>query len=301
MSVGDLWFGNSELYSAIVAPPQMSADREGYFEGMGFENGGREVARSNNAARRVRLDYPWTEAGDSDSAGAFIDYRAGEYGEGLFWLPNPGAYDRNLFEPRWASPRLVELDAPNIYATDPTWGATAANSYSQPARKGTWDVTTAANATPLTDTTIPYTIIPIPPEYTLHLGCTGAATGTAVVQVESWANGGAAAGASASLTLLAETGSTRLNATVAGSSYAYAKVFITRTSAVASTITPISMMAQLHLASASPTLTGSHVRGRGWGGLEFSDETVPVTMTDASTGRHYESLSVRLDEVGPWR
>ena len=300
MSVGDLWFGNTELFSAIVAPPQITADRVGYYESMGFENGGAASARSNAGAADIRLTYPWLEVTDAGSATLFSEYRAGEYGEGDFYLANPSAYDLNVLEPRWASPRLVELDHPNIYATDPSWGATAANSYKQPARKGTWSVTTAANATPLTDTTIPFTIIPIPPEYTLHIGCTGAATGTAVVRVESWVNGAAAAGATADLTLLSETGSTRMNATVLGATYAYAKVFITRTSSAASTITPISMMAQLHLAAASPTLTGLHVRGRGWGGLDFSDEVVPVTMTDVSSGRHYESLTVRFSEVGPW-
>jgi len=301
MSVGDLWFGNTERFTAIAAPPQIVDDRAGYYDSMGFDVGGQDLVRSYSAAHQLELAYPWTDVADAETAEQFIDFRSGEYGAAPFWMPNPIAYDRNLFEQRWASPRLVELDAPNISVTTPTWANTAANSYRQPARKGTWSVTTAANATPLTDETIPYTIIGIPPEYTLHLGCTGAATGTAVVRVESWANGATSAGASASLTLLSETGNTRMNATVSGSSYAYAKVFITRTSSATSTITPISMMAQLHLTGVTPTLTGSHIRGRGWGGLDFAGEVAEGTLQDASTGRHYQGLSVRLHEVQPWR
>lgn len=300
MSVGDLWFGNGEKFTAISAPPRISVDAVGYYESDGGESGGRWSARSFAAAKRIGLVYPWMAADEVGSAERFFDYRSGERGAGPFWLANPDGYDRNMFEPRWASPRLVELDAPNISAAGPVWAATASNSYDQPARKGTWAVETAANATPLTDATIPFTIIPIPPEYTLHLGCTGAATGTAVVRVESWADGASSAGASASLMLLSETGSTRMNATVAGATYAYAKVFITRTSSAASTITPISMMAQLHPAAASPTLTGLHQRGRGWGGLDFASDVVPMTLDDVSTGRHYQGLSVEFDEVAPW-
>lgn len=300
MTAGDLWFGNTEQFTPIFAPPTINVESAGYYESTGGENGGRWSARSYSAAKRLELVYPWTPAEELTSAERFLDYRSGERGAGLLWMPNPDAYDRNLFEPRFASPRLVELDAPNIYTTTPSWGATGANSYDQPARKGTWAVTTAANATPLTDTTIPYTIIPIPPTYTLHIGATGAATGTAVVRVESWVNGAAAAGATASLTLLAETSSTRMNATVSGGTYAYAKVFLSRTSSAASTITPISMMAQLHLTGVTPTLTGLHQRGRGWGGLDFADEVVPVELQDASTGRHYQGLTVKFDEVGPW-
>jgi hypothetical protein len=89
-----------------------------------------------------------------------------------------------------------------------------------------------------------------------------------------------------------------MNATVAGSSYAFAKVFLSRTSSAASTVTPISMLAQLALTT--PALTGSHVRGKGHTGLEFTDEVMPEQYTDASTGRHYKALSVRLGEVGGW-
>ncbi len=275
----------------------------GYYESELDENGGIHAARSYTAAKRLELVYPWTAAEALSSAERFLDYRSGLRGSGLFWLGNPDAYGagRNLFEPRFASPRLIELDAPNIGVATPSWGATAANSYDQPARKGTWDITTAANATPLTDTTIPYTIIPIPPEYTLHIGVTGAATGTAVVRVESWVNGAAAAGATASLTLLGETVSTRLNTTVVGSTYAYAKVFMSRTSSATSTLTWISGMAQLHLTGVSPTLTGLHLPGLGWGGLDFADDSVPVQLQDASTGRHYKGVTVKFDEVGPWR
>lgn len=298
MAVEDLWFGNTELFSLVRAPGRVTATRAGFVDTVEFERGGGTGARSSAYQQGFELTYQWDEATDAVTAELFSEYAAGEHGTGLLYFANPMAYDRNLFPPHWASPRLVELEWPNIGASTPSWGATAANSYKQPARKGTWAITTAANATPLTDATIPYCIIPIHPSYTLHLGVTGAATGTGVVKVESWANGASSAGASASLTLLSETGDTRMNATVAGSTYAYAKVFLTRTSSADSTVTPISMMAQLALTT--PTLTGSHVRGKGHTGLMF-DSDVTDEYLDASPGRHERGLSLSLLEVGAWQ
>lgn len=305
MSAEDLWFGNEELFQLVTAPATMSAAREGYFDQFKGSNGGQVVERSSAGALNLELGYPWGDAYGDGTLEVFSDYRNGEYGSGLVHVADPMAYDTNLMPPWWASPRLIEymfpVGWPNISPAVPSWAATAGNSYKQPARKGTWAVTVAANATPLTDATIPYVIIPIHPDRTLHFGCTGAATGTAVVKVESWVNGATSAAVSTSATLLAETGSTRLNLTVSGSSYAYAKIFITRTSSAASTITPISMMAQLHLTGSSPTLAGSHVRGRGQAGLEFADTAIPQEYLDASAGRHYKALSLRLKETQPWR
>lgn len=302
MAATDLWLGTTELFQLVAAPTRINADRVGHFDSFNARNGGGLVERSQAGQAIYELVYDWSDTGVAASAQVLTDYRRGEYGAGFIYFADPMTYDQNVLPPWWASPRLVEQDFPsgwpNIYPGTPSWDATAANSYSQPARKGTWTITTAANATPLTDTTIPYIIVPIPPTHTLNLGCTGAATGTGVVRVESWVNGAAAAGATASLTLLSETGSTRMNATVSGATYAYAKVFLTRTSSAASTVTPISLMGQL--AISTPTLTGIHVRGTGAAGLRFSDSGQPEVYTDASTGRHYKSLTVHLAETQPW-
>jgi hypothetical protein len=300
VSATDLWFGNLTLFQSLPAPETIQADRGGYLEKLAFENGGQAVARSYAHARDFVLSYPWDDAAGTLTADLLNEYRSGEYGVGPFWFADPIAYDTNMLPPHWASPALLERSWPNIGASTPSFAATAANSFRQPLRKGTWSIATAANATPLTDATIPYAIIPIPPTHTLNIGCTGAATGTGVVVVESWANGAAAAGASSALTLLSETGSTRMNATVAGSSYAFAKVFLSRTSSAASTVTPISLLAQLALTGSSPALTGNHVRGKGHTGLEFVDASMAEQYLDASTGRHFKALTVELGEVGAW-
>lgn len=305
MADGELWFGivnGTRNHFQWVPQPDLpvSARRVGYSEQMLFENGGAAVARSYGYHREFDFNIGMDVASALTGVDAYADFASGLYGSGLMSFADPFYFAQNLTSPSLGSPALAELDWPEPVAGSVVWGATAGNSYAQPQRKGTWTITTAANATPLTDETIPFFILPIPPDMTLHLGCTGAATGTAVCRVESWVNRATSAGATASLTLLSETGSTRLNATVSGSTYAFAKVYFTRTSSAASTITPISFMAQLWPTGVSPTLTGLHVPGRGHSGLMFADDAVAESYVMVAGGEPYRGLSTRLVEVGAW-
>jgi hypothetical protein len=305
MADGELWFGvvnGTRNHFQWVPQPDLpvSARRAGYFDSMQFENGGAAVVRSHGYHREFDFNIGIDRASSLTGIDAYADFASGLYGDGLISFADPFYYEQNLAFPALGSPALSELDWPEPVAGSVSWGDTAANSYSQPQRKGTWTITTDANATPLTDATIPFFIFPIPPDMTLHLGCTGAATGTAVCRVESWVNHATSAGATASLTLLSETGSTRLNTTVAGATYAFAKVYFTRTSSAASTITPISLVAQLWPAATSPTLTGLHVPGRGHSGLKFADDAVAEDYALVAGGVPYRGLSTRLVEVGAW-
>lgn len=305
MGVGQLWFGivggTNNHFQWITQPDlPVRSRRISYLEEMEFENGGAALVRSTAFHREFVFNVGVDVASSADGLDQYADFAAGFHGEGLVSFADPFYYEHNLAAPQLASPGLSELDWPEPVNGSVVWADTAANSYSQPRRKGTWTITTAANATPLTDATIPFFIFPIPPDMTLHLGLTGAATGTAVCRVESWVNHAASAGATASLTPLSETGSTRLNATVSGASYAFAKVFFTRTSSAASTITPISLMAQLWPTGVTPTLTGLHVPGRGHTGLQFADDAVAEDYATVRAGVPYRGLSTRLLEVGAW-
>jgi|GEM_PF-6265822 len=306
MAVGQLWFGivnGARNYFQWVPQPQLpvGSHRAGYVETLEYENGGIGVARSHGYHRVFDFNFPVEEASGTEGLDVYAQFAGGFYGDGWISFADPMYYEQNLLPPHWASPALSELDWPEPAQGSVSWGGTAANSYRQPPRKGTWTITTAANASPLTDATIPFVIVPIPPTHTLHLGFTGAATGTAVTRVESWVNGAASAGATVDVTQIGETSSTRLNLTVAGATYAFAKVYLTRTSSAASTITPISAMAQLWPAGVSPTLTGVHVPGRGHTGLRFADGAAAEDYRGVFGGVPYRGLSTRLVEVGAWR
>lgn len=295
-----IWFGWTDrtaggFFQWAPAPQRgISVRNVSYTEGAVFENGQRARTRSPLFSK-VYTITAIGNAKDIDGYGVYNKAASGFYGVRKWRFADFYAFETNLFPAGWSEPARREVDWYNTGVSEPSYGNTAANSYSQPPRKATFTIATASGATPVTDSTIPYVDIPIPSTHTLHLGCTGAATGTAVVRVESWVNGATSAGASTDLTLLSETGSTRLNATVAGSSYAWARVFYTRTSSAASTLTPISLMAQLWLTGVSPTLTGNHLPGEGHTQLDFADDAIIEDYEYIYPPR--KAISTTLEEV----
>jgi len=295
-----IWFGWTDrtlggFFQWAPAPIRgISVRNEGYSEGVVFENGGRARARSS----RFSKVYTITAVGESKLIDGYQVYNkaaSGFYGVRKWRFADYYAFETNMFPAGWSEPARRESGWYNTGASEPSYSSTAANSYNQPPRKATYTIATASGATPLTDATIPYVDIPIPPTHTLRLGCTGVATGAAVVRVESWVNGATTPGATTDLTLIGETSSTRLNATVAGSTYNWARVFYTRTSGAASTLTPISLMAQLWLTGVTPALTGNHLMGEGHTKLDFADDAIIEDYEFIYPPR--KAISTTLEEV----
>jgi len=191
---------------------------------------------------------------------------------------------------------LIEQGFKNIYGgatnTLPAFGSTGTNSYNQPLRTAVFNINTAANFP-----TKKFTI-PIPPGYVLNLGASGTKTGTAVVQVRPvLANG--IYDTKVNLTLLNPTSSTRMNATFSGDTYSAVEVYLTRTSTAASSISLTSMMAQLYVSGATPTLPTSHIMGQGSTGMVFADDAIVETYSYMHPPR--KGISTTLVEVEAWR
>lgn len=295
-----IWFGWTDrtaggLFQWAPAPQSsITVNNAGYSEGAEFENGSRTRARSP----RFSKVYTITAIGNSKDIDGYAVYTkaaSGFYGVRKWRFADYYAFETNMFPPGWSEPAKREQSWYNTGASEPTYSDTAANSYNQPPRKATFTISTASAATPLTDATIPYVDIPIPPSHVLNIGCTGAKTGTAVVRVESWVNGATSPGATTDLTLLSETGSTRMNATVSGASYNWARVFYTRTSSAASTVTPISLMAQLWQIGLSPSLVGNHLMGEGHTQLDFADDAIVEDYVHVYPPQ--KGISTTLEEV----
>lgn len=292
-----IWFGIPGQHMQWCPAPLggATASNINFVESMAFENGGADVSRS----KQYRKQYSFSFTGlaeELDGIGVYNKFASGFYGDGLFYFADPYAFETNLFPAGWASPGLIEQGWENIYDTTPTYADVSTNSYNQPKRKATWSVTSTAGAVPTTANGV--VTIPIPPTHTLNIGASGAKTGTAVVRVVPINTDGTDATA-VDLTLLTDTSSTRMNATFAGSSYQAVKVYITRTSSTASTLTLTSLMARLVETGKSLTLTGSHMPGEGHTGLEFIDDARVETYTYMFPPR--KGLSTTLLEVGAWR
>lgn len=266
--------GMTSHFEWAPAPVQgVGVSNVGYSDGTQLQVG----ARTRNRSLRFSKVYEITAVGQSKDMEGYMVYNkaaSGFYGARKWNFADWYAAETNVMPYGWSVPGAREGDNSwyKIGVGNPTYADVAANSTHQPTRSATYTITTAANATPLTDSSIPYVIVPIPEGYTAHYGVTGSATGTGVVRVESWPNGASSAGATASATLIAENSATRLNGTVAGTTYAYAKFFLSRTSSADSTVKVASIMVQLWPTGVTPTLTGDFIPGEGHTKLQFAND-----------------------------
>lgn len=295
MRPGTIWIGTTVKFVEAACPAApLDSPLSGYGEVIRFENGGFAAAGSFGQGRR--FDFNFNVLSPEELA-PYKRLRHGSYGSGLIYFPSPAAQRVNLFAPHWAEPGLLEVgDWPAIYDSAPTFGNVAANSYDQPLRKATWSVVNT-NTFP----TLPAGrfVIPIPPDQTLWLGVSGTATGTAAVRVRRYDIAGGTA-SEGSLTLLSETGDTRLNASYDGASFDYAEVFFARTSSASSTLTVTSMLAQLWPTGVTPVLTGNHRPGEGQTGCRFVGDVWAETDLVAADGHTLKTAGFSLVEVGAW-
>lgn len=276
-----IWFGWTDrtqggFFQWAPAPVRgIEVANAGYSEGNLLQSGRRSRYRSLQFSKV----YTITAVGEAkDMAGYSVYNKAasGFYGRRKWRFADPFAFETNLLPVGWSEPARREVGWYNTGASEPTFSATAPNSYGQPPRKATFDIQTPANATPLSGATIPYVDIPIPPTHVLHVGCTGASTGSAQVRVEGWVNGsGAPLWENLSgLSLLSETGAQRLNYTLSGATYNWARIFYTRSGSGSSALTLTSLMAQLWPIGYTPELNGHHIPGEGHTQLDFADAAV---------------------------
>jgi len=288
----NMWFGTLEKMQYIpCALSELSVGDNGYSERLDYVNGGAGVVRSYASARQ--FDFTWS--GTPTEINPIRHYQQGVYGTAPYYTVDPMTWHYNMLTPNWASPRLLEVgDWPNFGGLTPTFADTPSNAYSQPARTATWSVTSTIN-TPAGKTLI----LPIPPDKTLHVGFSGSATGTAVIQVIPVNTDGTFAVAQ-NFTLLSNTASTRLNTTFNGATFRAVKIYVARTSTVTSTISLTSGMAQLWDTGVSPTLTGNHIPGDGYGGLDFTSGIQESWYQAAGVGLERKGASVTMVEVEPW-
>jgi hypothetical protein len=290
-----LWFGIPGSHMQFVPCPSIDSvvARNRYVERMQFENGGGDARRS----AQYQMEYQFNFSGPAhevEGIDAFNKFAQGFYGDGLIQLAHPATFETNLFPAAWASPGLIDQGWANIGSTVPDFANTNVSSYGQPPRTATWDVTQQAGTF-----TKSVTIV-IPPTHTLNIGASGVrpSGSTAVVRVVPIDTAGDA-GTPVDLTLLSKSSSTRMNATFAGSSFQAVRVYITRTTSAASTISVTSMMAQLYKTGTTPTLPTTHYQGEGSTGLMFVDDAIVETYSYMHPPR--KGIATTLVEVGAWR
>ena len=211
----------------------------------------------------------------------------------------PSYFDLTFPNTRMSGSAIQWLMPRNI----PTITGTVANSYNMPINTAVWNVLSSPNAYPTPTYTfgnIPYALIPIPEGYTLHVGYSGSTTGTAQLVVEGYNTGVISTGVNV-LTPLPVTGAQRMNFSISSTTADYVKIYVRRTSNVASTITLNSIMAQLWPTGVSPNLNGNHIEGKGHRGLKFTDtptvESYVLFDPYQTQTVHYKGMSTTLIEA----
>jgi len=255
-------------------------------ESMSFGAGGGYAEQSKQFQNNFEMTWPLSLLGSSDGIEVFSSLASGEYGPGYVYWVDPLYAKFNLFNRVWAAPGLIEQGWRNFGGEAPTFSDVGANSFAKPARKATWTIASAVDAV----FGRAFTFI-IPPGHTLHLGGSGSVTGTGSLRVKP------VGAASAAIALSSDAAAPALTTTVSGSTYSSAIVYMTRTSAVASTVTLASLWAQILPTGTSPILS-RHLPGNGTTGMIFAGGAMPENYLLADPPM--SSMFAKLTEVEAW-
>lgn len=288
-----MWFGIPGSHMQWVPCPSIASvvQRNRYVERMQFENGGGDARRS----AQYQMEYQFSFSGPAhevEGIDAFNKFAQGFYGDGLIQLAHPAAFETNMFPAAWATPALIEQGWANIATSTPTFANTNVSNYGHPSRTATWNITQQAGTYTKSVT------IAIPPTHTLHLGVSGIATGSGVVRAVP-INTDGSSGPVTDLTLILKSSSTRMNTNFSGGTYQAVRIYITRSSNVASTVSITSMMAQLYKTGTTPALVTDHIPGEGSTGLMFVDDAIVENYSYMYPPR--KGITTTLVEVGAWR
>lgn len=284
----DLYFGtrNHERFVPMFIP---GADysRVGYSSKSQYLNGGARLRRSKATHREYVMTWPASST--RDELRPIIDFFDGVYddndGTNLIYFIDPVAADKNVAPQIWGSPALGAGDGmPLISSVRPTLSATPANTLGYPARSATYTLTGSETAETL--------YIPIPTGFTAWVGAHGSATGSGGVQVTPF--NGPAAGTPVTLTLLAETNATRVNASFASTAYSGIELQLK----LAGSVTLSGIIVQILPTGTTPE-TGGFISGQGHSGCDF--ESAPQVTPYQITGRSEAvGMTMKLTEIGSW-
>lgn len=295
MAFTQMWFGNVAHAQWVPHPSSgMIRGHEGYSEELAFANGGLWIERSAGSHAVYEMSFPVSDSSLYEGIEAFERFASGEWGTDYIRFVDPMQADVNLLTAQWASPGLIEAGWKGIHGGTPTFSDTSTNTYHKPPRKAVYAVTVTANAVPTTQNSV-FTIL-IPPTYQLNFGASGTKTGDAVLRIQPINLDGTLASV-ADVTMTSDSAAPAFSNTFSGATYKAVRIYVTRTTSNASTITLTSMWAQVTLIGVAGTIS-RHIPGKGHSGLRFRGTGRAETYL---LGRnHLTGASISFAEVEPW-
>lgn len=284
--VNQMWFGTRDYMTWVPFPSvNVDASKAGRFSQTDYLNGGAAVKRSANAHKVYNLSWAMKTRAELRVVTDFADQL---FGEGAIYWADPFAMDANMLPQAWASPVLGGLDAAILNGTTvrPTLVNTPTNPLGYPTRSALY--TTGAVAV----VDLPTVWVPIPPGYVAWVGAHGN-VGTGGVVVVTPTINASSAGANTSLTMLAVTSTTRVNASFSSASYDGILVRL----GGSGTLTLAGLIVQLLPIGATPA-TGGFISGQGHSGCTFAEQP---SLTQYNAVLDKVGLNVKLVETEQWR
>ena len=292
---GKMWLGNLAHAQWVPCPATgMTRSSEGFSEEFGSDNGGLWINRSKAMHLVYEADFPVKDSSEYTGIESFARFASGEYGSDYIRFIDPMVADQNLFSAVWASPGLSEEGWKAIYDVAPTYAETTSNTYGKPLRTATYALSGVANAVPTGKNSV-FTEL-IPTGYTLSIGASGTRTGTGVLRVQPINLDGTLA-TPVDITMSSVASAPAFSNTFSGNTYKAIRIYLTQTSAAASTISPVALWMQVLPTGTTATIT-RHIPGKGHMGLNFRGSARPETYV--MTDRHLTGASIVLAEVEPW-
>jgi len=283
---GRVFFGTREYMQWIKAPAVgYDSSKFGWETRNRYLTGGNFVRRSIAAAKEYSLSWNLTAREDLRPV---QDYADGIYGLGPIYYCDPFAMDANMLPTFIAAPFQGGHDAPGFYYPDVAGGRpllvnTSANNLGYPIKSAQYNFST-------TITDVPEYYIPIPPNYTAHVGVHGNnVTGTAAVGVRRYTTGVGFSGsqAIATQTVLDTTRFSAMFTDIAG---------ISLVASGTGSITLSGIMVQLLPNGYTPP-TGGFISGQGTSGSSFVSQP---SLVQQSAVLDKVGLSCVLVETEGW-
>ena len=291
-----IWIGNEKYFQWAPCPLQgLTVNNVGYSEIFEKLNGSRAVIRSARYSKQYNVSFSGLTT-DVDGINVYNRLAGGIYGTAPVLLSDPYSWGTNTAPLGVSAPGLIEVGWKNSWGVQtPTYADVVSNTYALPTRKATFYLPMAYDATPLTDTTIPYIILPFPPGTDMYVSLNAAGSSSeSSMFMELWANGASSPAvtvrfnSTSGATGTSTSGFYRADNTAptwgykavnTSGAYAYAKLYLSRKDDIGVTDTTrtftITSLRTVLIKSGSsaPTIDGWRM-GEGHLGLRFSDSAI---------------------------
>lgn len=290
------WFGTEDRMEWFSTPLRgADSSPEGWGSTGTLLNGGGYGIHSWGTHKTYT--YEWPQSSSPETAQKMKSYRDGTYGRGLLYFIEPTIFRTNVLPAAWAAPSLaVDNEAPTlVYGVTPTAVATSGFATNDlPVQSAFYNVTTAAQTNADTDTSL---FIPIPTGMTLHVGAFYSRTGTAGVYATP-INTNGTMGTRVQIT--AQTNSATTMVTNSFTGIKGIRLWVGRTSSVASTITIAAMIARLVENGKPAPAQGPWIGGQGHSGCRFNPSSAPSYVTNGPIDGGRIGFAASFIEVGSW-